>query len=159
MSARRLHQYLDDEGVEYTTQTHDRAVTAQEVAASEHVSGWDVAKPVVLSIGGELAMAVLPAPLEVDLEQAADVLGHNSVELADEDSFVERFDDCEPGAEPPFGNLYDLPVFLDEHMRARERMTCRDGSHTETLTLATNDYVRLVDPEIVEFCRPEAGAL
>jgi Ala-tRNA(Pro) deacylase len=150
MSATRLHDFLDEHGVDYRIHNHERAVTAERLAGAEGVTGWDVAKPVLLSIGGELAMLVLPAPVHVDLAKAADVLGHAQVRLADEDEFASVFADCEPGAEPPFGNLYDVPVFLDEKLRARHDMVCRDGSHTETVTLAVNDYVRVVEPEIVD---------
>jgi Ala-tRNA(Pro) deacylase len=96
-------------------------------------------------------MAVVPAPVHVDLDKASDVLGHGEVRLATEEEFVSRFPDCEPGAEPPFGNLYEIPVFLDETLRKRQRMVCRDGSHTTTITLAVNDYVEVVAPEIVDF--------
>jgi Ala-tRNA(Pro) deacylase len=78
------------------------------------------------------------------------VLGHNDVRLATEEEFVAVFDDCEPGAEPPFGNLYGIPTFMDEHLRARRRIVCRDGSHTRTISLDVVDYVRLVQPEIVD---------
>jgi Ala-tRNA(Pro) deacylase len=95
-------------------------------------------------------MAVVPAAVHVDLNKASDVLGHGEVRLATEEEFVSRFPDCEPGAEPPFGNLYEIPVFLDETLRKRQRMICRDGSHTTTITLAVNDYVEVVAPEIVD---------
>lgn len=149
MAADRLHALLDDEGIEYTTHQHERAVSAHRLADAEGVSGYDVAKPVLVSIGGELAMLVVPGAEHVDLDKVSDVLGHNDVRLASEDEFTAVFDDCEPGAEPPFGNLYGIPTFLDEDLRARPRLVCRDGSHTRTLTLATADYVRLVHPEIV----------
>lgn len=150
MASTKVHAFLDDHGVEYQTRTHERAVPAQQLAAAEDVSGWDVAKPVLLSVGGELVMAVVPAASYVDLAKASRVLGGNAVRLATEDEFVATFPDCEVGAEPPFGNLYGVPVFLDERLRARQRMTCRDGSHTEVITLDVADYVRAVDPEIVD---------
>lgn len=149
MSATRLHQFLDEQGVPYEAETHPRAVSAQRLAAVEGVSGFDVAKPVLLSVGDELAMMVVPGAQILDLELASNVLGHNEVRLATEEEFVSVFDDCEPGAEPPFGNLYGIPTFLDEHLRARDRIICRDGSHTETVTLAMDDYIRVVQPEIV----------
>ncbi len=150
MTANRVHALLDERDVSYEVQTHERAVSAQRLAASEHVSGWDVAKPVMLSVGGELAMAVVPGAVDVDLERAEEVLGHNEVRLADEEEFTNVFEDCEAGAVPPFGNLYGVPVFLDGKLRQRERMICRDGSHTETVEISVEDYVRLVDPEIVD---------
>lgn len=145
-----VHDLLDERGVTYEVHDHPRAVTASRLAEAEDVTGWDVAKPVLLSVGGELAMAVVPGPVYVDLDKASEVLGHNEVTLAGEDEFADRFPDAEPGAEAPFGSLYDIPVFLDERLRAREQMVCRDGSHTRTITLATADYIRVEQPEIVD---------
>lgn len=145
-----VHDLLDEHGIAYEVHDHERAVSASRLAEAEGVTGWDVAKPVVLSVGGELAMVVVPGVVHVDLDKASDVLGHNDVRLADEDEFAARFPDAELGAEAPFGNLYGIPVFLDEQLRARERMVCRDGSHTRTISLATVDYVAVVEPEIVD---------
>lgn len=150
MPAQKVHSFLEKHGVPYEVHDHKRAVTASRVAEAEGVSGWDVAKPVVLNVGGQLAMVVVPAPVHVDLEKASDVLGHNETRLATEEEFAEQFPDCETGAEPPFGNLYDVPVFLDEKLRARKQMVCRDGSHTVTVTLAVDEYVRVVEPEIAD---------
>jgi Ala-tRNA(Pro) deacylase len=156
MAAEKLHALLDEHGLDYEVETHPRAVTANRLAAAEGVSGYDVAKPVLLSIGGQLAMVVVPGAEIVDLERASEVFGHNDVRLASEDEFVSVFDDSEPGAEPPFGNLYGIPTFLDEDLRARQRMICRDGSHTQTITITMADYLRLVDPEIVDVAIPSA---
>ncbi|MFA9430711.1 aminoacyl-tRNA deacylase [Egicoccus sp. AB-alg2] len=150
MAAEKLHALLESNGVEFEVQTHPRAVTAQRLADAEGISGYDVAKPVLLSVGGQLAMVVVPGAEVVDLERVSEVLGHNDVRLATEDEFTSVFDDCEPGAEPPFGNLYGVPTFLDEDLRARPQLVFRDGSHTETITLTTADYVRLVQPEIID---------
>ena len=156
MTARRLHEFLDEAEVDYEVTEHEEAYTAHEVAQSEDVTGWDVAKPVMLVVAGDLAMCVVPAPVEVNTDKATEWFGGAKVRLAEEDEFADTFDDCELGAHPPFGNLYDVPVFLDETMRARERMICRDGSHMETVTVATADFVRLVDPEIIDVGRPPA---
>ncbi len=145
-----VHELLDERGIEYEVHEHPRAVTASRLAEAEGVTGWDVAKPVLLTVGGELAMVVVAGPTHVDLDRASDVLGHNEVALAHEEDFADRFPDAETGAEAPFGNLYGIPVFLDEQLRARDRMVCRDGSHTSTITLATGDYVDLVEPEIID---------
>jgi Ala-tRNA(Pro) deacylase len=150
MPAERLHALLEQHDVPYVVTTHEYAVTAQQVAGMEGISGYDVAKPVLVSVGGELAMIVIPGAEMLDLDRLGEVLGHNEVRLASEAEFVEVFDDCEPGAEPPFGMLYGIPTFMDQDLRARRRLVCRDGSHTQTIELATADYIDLVDPEIID---------
>ena len=150
MPASKVHALLDEHGVSYQTHEHPRVVSAQRLAATEDVSGWEVAKPVLLVVGDQLAMVVVPAAVPVDLDKVSRVFGGNVVRMAREDEFAEAFPDCELGAEPPFGNLYDVPVFLDERLRARPQLVCRDGSHTVSLTLSVADYVRVVQPEIAD---------
>ncbi|MBW3578212.1 MAG: YbaK/EbsC family protein [Actinobacteria bacterium] len=150
MPARTVHRFLDEHGVDYEVQSHERVVDAQRLAATEHVTGWKVAKPVMLIVGDELTMAVVPAAVSVDLDKVRRVLGRDEVRLAREDEFADAFPDCEPGAEPPFGNLYGLPVLFDPTLGDRDQLVCRDGSHTETVTLVTDDYLRLVEPRIVD---------
>lgn len=154
MTATRVHELLDEHGIAYEVHDHPHAVDASRLAESEDVTGWDVAKPVLLAIGDELAMVVVAAPVQVDLERAGNVLGHSKVRLATEEEFASRFPDCDPGAEPPFGSLYGVPVFLDESLRGRQRMVCRDGSHETSITLAVNDYVAVVRPEVVDIAAP-----
>lgn len=154
MVAERLHELLDQHDITYERHSHERVVSAQRLAAEEHVSGWEVAKPVLLSISGDLAMAVVPAAAEVDLDKCMELLGHNEVRLATEDEFVATFADSELGAEPPFGNLYGIPVFIDQSLQTRQRIVCRDGTHTSSITIAFADYLRVVKPEIADIIRP-----
>jgi Ala-tRNA(Pro) deacylase len=153
MVAENLHELLDRHDIAYERHTHERVVSAQRLAAAEHVSGWQVAKPVLLWISGELAMAVVPAAAEVDLDKCTELLGHNEVRLATEEEFVATFADSEPGAEPPFGNLYGVPVFVDQSLRTQQRIVCRDGTHTSSITIAVADYERVVRPEIADIIR------
>lgn len=157
MPAAQVHGLLEEHGISYETHQHPRAVSAQRLAAAEDVSGWEVAKPVLVAVGDQLAMVVVPGALQVDLDKVSRVFGGSEVRLADEEEFVATFPDCEPGAEPPFGNLYGIPVFLDEQLRARPQMLCRDGSHTETIRLAVHDYVEVVKPEIADLASEEPG--
>ena len=59
MGANTVHELLEQHDVPYEVHDHPRAVDASRLAQSEDVTGWDVAKPVLLAIGGELAMAVV----------------------------------------------------------------------------------------------------
>jgi Ala-tRNA(Pro) deacylase len=156
MAAERVREFLEEHGIAYEVHTHDRAVTAQQVAAAEHESGWHVAKPVLVKAGDGLAMFVVPAPMLVDLDRAAAALGVQDAGLAEEAEFADRFPDCEVGAEPPFGNLYGLPVYADERLLTEQRIVFAAGSHTETMTVSLGDYLRLVEPQRVTVGVPEA---
>ncbi|MDI5984024.1 YbaK/EbsC family protein [Halomonas sp. M4R5S39] len=146
MSMARVKRFLDDNGVKYVIQQHSPAYTAQEVAEAAHVPGRHFAKCVMVEIDGRLALTVLPATDRVDLQRLARSVGAQSVELAKEADFEDRFPDCEPGAMPPFGNLFELEVFVSPHLAEADLISFNAGSHREVMQLAYSVFDRLVKP-------------
>ncbi len=144
----KLREFLDSNHVRYEVMSHRQAFTAQEIAAAEHVSGREVAKVVMLRSGKEFLMIVLPAPYRVDLKRAQAVLGKPDLALATEEEFAGLFPQCEPGAMPPFGNLYHLPVYVDERLAKDETIVFNAGNHTQTVRMAYADFARMVQPKI-----------
>jgi Ala-tRNA(Pro) deacylase len=61
MSSNKLKAFLDSQGVKYISVSHSPAYTAQEIAASAHIPGKELAKTVIVKLDGRLAMVVLPA--------------------------------------------------------------------------------------------------
>jgi Ala-tRNA(Pro) deacylase len=153
----RLESYLREEQVPFEVRHHPRAVTAQEVAASEHVPGKMLAKTVMVLADGEMVMLTLPAPYQVDMEKAGSALGAREVRLAQEEEFEGSFPDCEVGAMPPFGNLYDLPVYVEETLAEDETIVFRAGTHIDTMSVTYADFDRLVEPTVAKFARRELG--
>jgi Ala-tRNA(Pro) deacylase len=148
MPVKRLKEFLDSHGVKYVSISHSRAYTAQEIAASAHVKGKDLAKTVVVRLDGRTALAVVPAHLRVDLDRVGEAATASNVELATEAEFRDLFPECEPGAMPPFGNLYDMPVYVAEQLAEDEEIAFNAGSHTELIRLAYRDFERLVEPTV-----------
>lgn len=146
MPVTRLKEFLDRENVKYVTIGHSPAFTAQEIAERAHIPGKELAKTVMVKIDGKLAMIVVPASEHVRLAHLKEALGADEVELAGEYEFRERFPDCETGAMPPFGNLYDLPVFVSATLREDDEIAFNAGSHSELIRMAYADFERLVKP-------------
>src|SRR5438874_13338438 len=116
MPVRTLKEFLDREKVKYVSIIHSTAYTAQEVAASAHVTGKELAKTVIVELDGKMAMAVLPANRKIVLQDLREVTGSEQVKFASEETFKKKFPDCETGAMPPFGNLYGMDVYLAESL-------------------------------------------
>ena len=136
------------------TISHSLAYTAQEIAASAHVPGRELAKTVIVKVDGRMAMAVLPASLKLDFALLADALGAKKIELATEREFKQMFPDCELGAMPPFGNLYGMDVFVAESLTEDKEIAFNAGSHTELMRLSFEDFSTLVKPHIVKLSVP-----
>jgi len=151
MPVKTLKQFLDKEKVKYVSIIHSTAYTAQEVAASAHIPGKELAKTVIVQLDGQTAMAVLPANRKVVLQDLREATGADQVKLVPEEQFKQKFPDCEIGAMPPFGNLYGMEVFVAASLAANEQIAFNAGSHTEVIKLAYKDFERLVRPKVVSF--------
>jgi len=150
MACAKLKEYLDEQRVRYVSLKHSPAFTAQEVAASAHIPGKEVAKTVVVKLDGTMAMVVLPAPDMVRMNHLRAETGADKAELATEEEFKGRFPDCEVGAMPPFGNLYDMDTFVEESLTKDEEIAFNAGTHTELFRMSYADFQELVQPRILK---------
>ncbi len=151
MPVKKLKQYLDENKIKYLSISHSSAYTAQEIAATAHVPGKELAKTVIIKIDGKMAMAILPASYKVDFELLKDVTGTSNVRLAEEYEFIDKFPGCEPGAMPPFGNLYGMDVYVAKSLTGDEEIAFNAGTHTELIKMDYKDFEKLVKPKIIEF--------
>src|ERR1035441_3168082 len=90
MPVKKLKEYLDKEKIKYVSIVHSPAYTAQEVAASAHITGKELAKTVIVQLDGETAMAVLPANRKIVLQDLREVTGADLVKFVPEDEFKKR---------------------------------------------------------------------
>ena len=148
MPVNKLKNFLDAEHVKYVSIKHSAAYTAQEIAASAHIPGKELAKTVMVKLDGRMAMVVLPATRKANLQALLEAAGADKVELAKETEFARLFPGCERGAMPPFGNLYDMAVYVAESLAEDEQIAFNAGSHTELIRLAYADFERLVQPTL-----------
>jgi Ala-tRNA(Pro) deacylase len=153
MPVKKLKEFLDANKIKYVSITHSPAYTAQQIAASAHIPGKELAKTVMVKLDGKLAMAVLPASLKIDFDLLRQASGAGKVELATESEFRETFPGCELGAMPPFGNLYDMAVYVAVPLAADEEIAFNAGSHVELIKLAYEDFERLVKPKVADISR------
>ena len=147
----RVTEYLDKSGTRYDVTEHPPTFTAQQMAAVEHEPGKFVAKPVIVKADGEYMMCVLSACYKIDLAALKSQLGAESVELADEKEIGKIFDDCELGAEPPFGNVYGLETIMDKALEDDDHILFQAGAHDKAIRMSMDDYIRIVKPKIMEF--------
>ena len=151
MPATKLRAFLDDHGVRYVSIQHSVAFTASEVAESVHVKGRDFAKTVIVKIGESMAMVVLPASRRIVLHDLREMLGSEELRLATEAEFKGAFPDCEVGAMPPFGNLYNMPVYVAAHLAEEREIVFNAGTHSEVMQMAYADFEQLVQPTMLEY--------
>lgn len=154
MPLNKLKEYLDSNQIRYVTIKHSLAFTAQEIAASAHIKGKSIAKTVILKVDGKLTMFVLPGSFKVDIEKVKEVLNTENVRLADEMEFKDKFYECEIGAFPPFGNLYDIDIYCENALLHDENIAFNACTHTELFQMKLQDFLNLVKPKVLNFAYP-----
>ena len=147
----QIKEYLNREHIDYQIWSHQPTFTAQQMAAEEHVPGTDVAKPVIVQADGKYYMCVLPACCEVDLDKLRSELGAGEVHLVGEKEMAKLFPDCELGAEPPFGTLFEMPTLMDDTLGKDGFLVCQAGTHEKAVRLSLNDYQKLEKPKVMHF--------
>lgn len=153
----RLKAFLSTAKVKYTAAKHSTVYTAQEIAASQHVPGRQLAKCVLVLTNQDPVLAVLPAIHLIDFKKLKALLGTKTVSLAKEADIRQRFPDIEVGAMSPFGNLYQLSVVMDRALSQAPEIVFNAGTHTDTIKMRYQDVVRLVKPKVGEFGQPFSG--
>ncbi len=148
MPTKMLKDYLENHHIHYTLIPHSPGYTAQEIAASAHISGKKMVKTVIVKIGDQLAMIVLPANHHVNFASLREVTGKTNIDLARESDFKSKFPECELGAMPPFGDLYGMPVFVSSHL-SHDTIAFNSGSHAELVQMSYQDFMDLVKPKII----------
>jgi Ala-tRNA(Pro) deacylase len=159
MPAKQLKEFLDSHKVKYVTMTHSRAYTAQEIASLAQVRGDEFAKTVIVRIDGAMVMAVLPASYHVDLTLLKAAAKGKKIVLSSETEFRDKFPECETGAMPPFGQLYGMPVYLDESLTRDKEIAFNAGTHHELIRLSYEDFARLAQAKVAKFSTTAEAAL
>ena len=148
MPAQKLKQMLDERNIKYISINHSAAYTARETAASTFVPRREFAKTIIVDLDGEKVMAVVSASRHVDIAALRNLTGAKEARLATEDEFKTVFPDCELGAMPPFGSLYQMRVFVDEMVTEVDDLCFNAGSHEQIIRMDCSDFLQIEQPVV-----------
>lgn len=146
MPAKILKEFLESHKVRFVSISHSTAYTAQEIAASAHIHGKEMAKTVMVKLDNKMTMVVLPASSKIDFDLLRNATGAEKVVLASEQEFKDMFPGCIVGAMPPFGNLWGFDVYVEESLASDSEIAFNAGSHAEIIRMAYKDFEKLVKP-------------
>ena len=151
----RLQQLLDAAGVEYTQIHHRRDFHASKTALDTFTPQQEFAKTVFVWVDGKPAMAVLAANKHLAPSKLRKAIGAKRVRVATETDLKTLCADCEPGAAPPFGVLYDLPVYASQALEADDEITFNGGTHDQAIRMRFADWKKLANPKLVRLAKRE----
>ena len=149
----RLEHWLREVGVAFEIFEHEPVHTSEEAARARGTRLEEGAKALVVRAEDRYVHLVLPAHLKADNALLRALLGTRKLRFATPEELF-ALTGCAPGAVPPFGNLFGLPVLIDEELCRNERVAFNAGSNSVSVTMRRGDLVRLSGATICRFARP-----
>jgi Ala-tRNA(Pro) deacylase len=151
--ASRVRDYLTEQDADFNIVTHPHSSTSMETAQLAHVPGDLIAKSVVLEDDRGYLLAVLPASCKVDLGELHRQTNRN-LGLATEYEIGALFEDCEPGAVPPLGGVYEMETIVDESLAEQSDIYFEAGDHEQLIHVSAETFESLMgDAQHSEFSR------
>lgn len=149
----RIKDLLNTTGAPYDLKEHPAVYTSPEAAAARGCALKQGAKALVLHVDKErYVLAVISAARQANFETLRQHLGAKKVRLCTPEEAL-KVTGCTVGSVPPFGNLLNLPTYVDPSLSDNEIIAFNPGSHTHSILMRYADYARIVQPEVVEFAK------
>jgi Ala-tRNA(Pro) deacylase len=146
----RLERWLREAGVAFEIFEHAPVRTSEEAARVRGTPLQAGAKALVVRADERFVQCVLPAHLKADNARLRELVGTRKLRFATPEE-LKTLTGCGPGAVPPFGNLFGLPVLVDEALCRNERVAFNAGSNAVSITMRCDDLVRLAGARICRF--------
>jgi Ala-tRNA(Pro) deacylase len=138
----RLERWLREQGVAFRLLEHAPVFTSEEASRVRGTPIEAGAKALVLRAEDRPVHVVLPGHKRVDNARVRAILGTRTLRFATPEELL-ALTGCVPGAVPPFGNLFGLPVLADAELAAREEIAFNAGSNAVSIVMRGADFVRL----------------
>jgi len=145
--SKNILKYLADHNMHYQTFEHQNSTKALLDAHTIHCSENQMAKVVVCKVDRKNAMFVLPSNELIHLGTLKDELGIKKVKWLKEDKLKEIFSDCDIGAMPIFGDLYNIPVFCSDHFDINKDIYFNAGTHTDAVKIPMQEFIDVTHPK------------
>jgi Ala-tRNA(Pro) deacylase len=149
----RLAAWLREHGVAFRLLEHAPVFTSEEAARVRGTPIEAGAKALVLQAADRPVQVVVPGHRRVDNARLREILGTRTLRFATPEELL-ALTGCAPGAVPPFGNLFDLPVLVDEELAAREEIAFNAGSNAASIVMGAADFVRLSGARVCRVAKP-----
>lgn len=155
-STQHIIELLKAHGYWYETFQHEPVLTSEEAAKTR--PGYTLhqgAKAIVAKVETKdkvekYVMLVIPADLRLDSKKVKNALHIRSFRFATEDELGVVTHGVQRGAVPPFGNLFQIEVFVDTQLFDQEKMVFNAGDRRFSVAMKTHDFQTLVQPNKVE---------
>ncbi len=140
---------LDDRHIVYKKFEHEAVLTSEDAARVRGTQLASGAKALLVKAGNDFHMVVLSAQEKLDSKKLRDTLGVAKTRFATPEEVLQTTG-CELGAVPPFGDIFNVKLWVDKSLSRQTTVDFNAGERTRSIEMSYSDYEKLVKAPIVE---------
>ncbi|KKR79282.1 MAG: Aspartyl-tRNA synthetase [Microgenomates group bacterium GW2011_GWB1_40_9] len=143
---------LDESHIIYKTYQHEAVFTSQDAAKVRNTNMHQGAKALIMYADGNPIMVVVPGDMKVDTKGFKELYQVRDLRMATSEE-VEQVTCVLIGAVPPFGNIFQIPLYVDQRLRENEEIVFNAGEHTKSIQMKETDFEKVAKPIVGEFTK------
>jgi len=148
MVPKKIIKFLEKNKVKYEIIKHRTVYTAFDKSQTLKVPARIVGKTLMLKINGDLAIVLISANKNLDINKLKKITKKKKVEFATEKLIKNKLKGVKVGAVPPFGNLWKLPTFVDRALINQTKIIINGGDYNWSIKINLAVFKKIV-PDLV----------
>lgn len=143
---------LEEKKMAFENYEHAPVKTSEEAAAVRNTPLHEGAKALVLYADNKPVMVVVAGDRKLDMKAFKTLYKIKDLRMGtpEEVTAVTR---VTIGAVPPFGHLFNIPLYMDASLRNNTHVSFNAGLHTRSIRMKAADYEVVAKPTVGEFSK------
>jgi Ala-tRNA(Pro) deacylase len=148
-----IKKLLEENGVEYKLFSHEPVYTSEQASRVRGVELKSGVKALLFKTNdNKFILGLVSADKRIDSSKLAAAAKAEALVLAKPEEVFEETG-CKIGSVHPFGNLMNLPTYMDPGVLENEKVNFNVGMHTMSVQMKSKDLTDIVKPTIVDISR------
>jgi tRNA-dependent cyclodipeptide synthase len=144
---KEAEKLFDNNNIRYISIIHSPAYSEDDITANNYILGELIDGVLIRMNNKDIAMVVVPATRKISLESLKQTLNNPSINFIGKKEAKHLYPECEVGAFPPLGNIYNIPVFFTKEIINKKEVTFYLGARYHRIRLKASDFEKTVQPQ------------
>jgi aspartyl-tRNA synthetase len=131
---------------------HQPVRTSEEAAKVRNTPMSWGAKAILMYADGKPVMVVVPGDRKIDTKNLKIFLKVKDIRMATPEEVL-SVTSVSIGAVPPFGHIFQIPLYMDKLMKQSDRVVFNAGLHTKSIEMGEPDYEKVASPAVGDFSK------
>lgn len=152
----KITKFLKENNIEYQEIRHEAVRTSEEACKIRGCKPEEGAKALVFFADKNPIQIIIEGNKKIDKKKFKNDFGFKDLQMVSRDELI-KISSVEPGAVPPFGNLFETPlkIFCNKTLVENEYIEFNAGDHTISIRMKAKDWEKIINPILGDFAEVE----